>query len=254
MKMPKIKQPIKKTGRARKEVQVSKLIQMLSETKSLVLTNYMGLTHKQMETLKKELRAVNSSFNVTKNSLFKIALEKSEFKNKIQNLDQVLENPTAALFIKGDPMESLKKLAKAMKSFGLPKVKVGIIDGNALDETSIIKLSSLPSKEVLIAQLAGMLNSPIARFTFVLNANLQKLVVVLNEVAKKKPAEAAPAPVDQPAPSEPSVPAPTEEQAPAQESPAPAEEIQTPVEEAAPRQVEVKLEESQTEETRGGEN
>ena len=234
--MAKIKQPTKKTGRARKEVQVSELIQMLSETKSLVLTNYMGLTHKQMETLKKELRAVNSSFNVTKNSLFKIALEKSEFKNKIQNLDQVLENPTAALFIKGDPMESLKKLAKAMKSFGLPKVKVGIIDGNALDETSIIKLSSLPSKEVLIAQLAGMLNSPIARFTFVLNANLQKLVIVLNEVSKKKPAEAAPAQVVQ-----------TQEQAPIQKTP-------TPAEQSVPEQVEVKPEETQTEEkTEGGE-
>ena len=219
MKMPKIKQPIKKTGRARKEVQVSKLIQMLSETKSLVLTNYMGLTHKQMETLKKELRAVNSSFNVTKNSLFKIALEKSEFKNKISNIDDILQNPTAILFIKGDAMDSLKKLAKAMKDFGLPKVKVGVIDGNFLDEESIIKLSTLPSKEILIIQLAGMLNSPIARFTFVLNANLQKLVVVLNEVSKKKPAEAAPAPTP-----EPPVEQPTKEAAPVEAKP---EENQT---------------------------
>ena len=219
MKMPKIKQPIKKTGRARKEVQVSKLIQMLSETKSLVLTNYMGLTHKQMETLKKELRAVNSSFNVTKNSLFKIALEKSEFKNKISNIDEILQNPTEILLIKGDAMDSLKKLAKAMKDFGLPKVKVGVIDGNFLDEESIIKLSTLPSKEILIIQLAGMLNSPIARFTFVLNANLQKLVVVLNEVSKKKPAEAAPAPTP-----EPPVEQPTKEAAPVEAKP---EENQT---------------------------
>lgn len=201
--MPKIKQPIKKTGRARKEVQVTELTQVLSEAKSLVLTNYMGLTHKQMEALKKELRPLDSSFNVTKNSLLKLALEKSDFKGKIANLDEVLQNPTAALFIKGDPMDSLKKLAKAMKDFGRPLVKVGVIDGKSLDEASIIKLSSLPSKEVLIAQLAGMLNSPIARFTFVLNANLQKLVVVLNEVSKKKPAEVtAPAPATEPTPAE----------------------------------------------------
>ena len=179
----------------------------------------MGLTHKQMETLKKELRAVNSSFNVTKNSLFKIALEKSEFKNKISNIDEILQNPTAILFIKGDAMDSLKKLAKAMKDFGLPKVKVGVIDGNFLDEESIIKLSTLPSKEILIIQLAGMLNSPIARFTFVLNANLQKLVVVLNEVSKKKPAEAAPAPTP-----EPPVEQPTKEAAPVEAKP---EENQT---------------------------
>ena len=152
-----------------------------------------------------------------KNFFLKIALEKSEFKNKIENLDQVLENPTAALFIKGDPMESLKKLAKAMKNFGLPKVKVGVIDGNALDEETIVKLSQLPSKEVLIAQLAGMLNSPIARFTFVLNANLQKLVVILNEVSKNKPAEKPVTQETVPAPT-PEAPAETQPSEPTQEA------------------------------------
>ena len=185
--MPKIKQPTKKAGRARKEVVVEELFQRLEGSDSVVLTDYQGLTHHQLEGLKKELKKKNASFSITKNTLLKISVEKSK---KYADLlkDYTYEGPTAVLFVKGEFLDALKELAKLNKTAGLPKIKIGILDGQSLDEEQVLRIASLPNKETLLAQLAGMLNSPISGLVFVLNANLQKLVFVLNEISKKSPA------------------------------------------------------------------
>ncbi|OGH70680.1 MAG: 50S ribosomal protein L10, partial [Candidatus Levybacteria bacterium RIFOXYB1_FULL_40_17] len=159
-----------------------------------------GLTHHQLEGLKKELKKKNASFSITKNTLLKISVEKSK---KYADLlkDYTYEGPTAVLFVKGEFLDALKELAKLNKTAGLPKIKIGILDGQSLDEEQVLRIASLPNKETLLAQLAGMLNSPISGLVFVLNANLQKLVFVLNEISKNKPASqasvAAPKPVVQ---------------------------------------------------------
>ncbi|KKR76213.1 MAG: 50S ribosomal protein L10 [Candidatus Levybacteria bacterium GW2011_GWA2_40_8] len=183
--MPKIKQPKKLTGRPRKEKAVEEISQKLEESDSLVLTDYQGLKHKQLEDLKRNLKKSNAIFNVTKNTLLKISVEKSK---KYADLlkKHTYESPTAALFIKGDVTQALKLLAKANKAFGLPKIKVGIIDGEVLDEASVLRIASLPNRETLLAQLGGTLNSPISGLVFVLNANLQKLVFVLSEISKTR--------------------------------------------------------------------
>ena len=185
--MPKIKQPKKLTGRPRKEKAVEEISQRLEESDSLVLTDYQGLKHKQLEDLKRNLKKSNAAFSVTKNTLLKISVEKSK---KYADLlkKHTYESPTAALFIKGDVTQALKLLAKANKAFGLPKIKIGIIDGEVLDEASVLRIASLPNRETLLAQLGGTLNFPISGLVFVLNANLQKLVFVLSEISKKAPA------------------------------------------------------------------
>ncbi|MBI2421164.1 MAG: 50S ribosomal protein L10 [Candidatus Levybacteria bacterium] len=181
-----IKQAKKHTGRGRKEEIVEEILANLNEASGIVLTDYKGLTHRQLEGLKKELKSVNSSFTITKNTLLKLALENSKFKSQNSKLDESLENPTATLFIKGDSIEALKKLAKVIKELGLPKVKIGIVDGQALDAAGIIQLSQLPTREVLLGQFLGMLNSPISGLVIVLNANITKFVMTLKAVEKTK--------------------------------------------------------------------
>ncbi|KKR93888.1 MAG: 50S ribosomal protein L10 [Candidatus Levybacteria bacterium GW2011_GWA2_41_15] len=130
--MPKIKQPTKKAGRARKEVVVEELFQRLEGSDSVVLTDYQGLTHHQLEGLKKELKKKNASFSITKNTLLKISVEKSK---KYADLlkDYTYEGPTAVLFVKGEFLDALKELAKLNKTAGsarrnaqLPYFRLGI--------------------------------------------------------------------------------------------------------------------------------
>lgn len=105
-------------SRAKKEQIVAKLSEKVTKAKCLVFTNYQGLTHKQIENLKRKLKTGSAELVVTKNTLLSLSLKISNF----------LEGPTATLFIYGDPSEPLKQLAQSIKQFNLPSVKFGILD------------------------------------------------------------------------------------------------------------------------------
>lgn len=180
-----IKQPIKKTGRERKEVLVASLTEKLDSANGLVFTDYQGLTHQQLEILKKELKKADSKLLIAKNSLVKLALGNSKnFKAAKDNKD--LNNPTATLFINGDMIEPLKAIQKAIKNFGKPTVKFGILEGSLIDEAGVLKIASLPGREALLTQLAAMLNSPIQGFTSGLNGIPQKFIMTLNQIKDQK--------------------------------------------------------------------
>lgn len=265
--MAKIKQATKKTGRGRKEQIVAELVEKMDNSKGLVFTDYKGITHKQLEDLKRELKKIDSTIVIAKNSLIKLSLEKSknfaDFKD-----NEGLNLPTATLLIRGDMVEPLKKLQKTIKEFGLPKIKFGILEGNVLDEAGVLKIASLPNRETLIAQFVGMLNSPIQGLVVTLNGTIQKFVMTLDAVAKAKPA-GAPAPaVAEPAPTaEPEATTDksadeaqsdsTEEAVPANEPaevPAAPIESDENVESAEPASVETTSEETKEEKSEGGEN
>ena len=81
----------------------------------------------------------------------------------------------------------LKQLAKTIKELGMPSVKLGIMENEFLTGEQILKISTLPSRETLLAQIAAGLKSSISGLHRALNWNLQKLVLTLGAVAKNKP-------------------------------------------------------------------
>ncbi len=185
------------TTRQKKEVVVAQLSEKVAKAKAFVFTNYQGMTHKQLEGLKKGLKAANAELVVAKNSLLKIALttnkaleikhnEKKENGAKFMINDSNLEGPTGAIFAYGDIVNPLKELAKTIKTLKLPLIKFGIVEGRVLAEGDIVRLSTLPSREVLIAQLVGGLKSPIYGLHRALNWNIQKFVMTLKAVQDKK--------------------------------------------------------------------
>ncbi|MGH7245758.1 MAG: 50S ribosomal protein L10 [Candidatus Levyibacteriota bacterium] len=230
-------------NRQKKEVIVAEVTEKVGKAKAMVFTDYTGITHKQLEGLKKQLRSMDAEFAVTKNTLLKISLGEEKVKDHGDSFRQ----PTGTLFLYGDIVAPLKALAKMMKEFEKPQVKFGFLDGKAITDKEVLKLATLPSREVLLTQLVGMLNSPIQNLHRALNWNLQKFVMTLGAVAKKKSADTPAAPAEKPA-EEVKVEAPaaapqetasaiSEVTEPATETPAPAVEAKE----------EVKTEESTTE-------
>lgn len=213
----------KSQNRVKKEQIVAELVEKLNKSNGLVFADFQGLTHIQLESLKKELKTLDSTIVIAKNSLIKLSLGQSEKFADFKD-NEGLELPTATLFIQGDMVEPLKKLQKAVKDFGLPKIKFGILEGNLTDEAGVMKIASLPSKQALLGQFVGLLNFPIQGLVVTLNGNIQKLAVVLNAIAQTKPAVSAPASAEstaeptQTTPSE--QPSETTEQAPAEATPA----------------------------------
>lgn len=181
------------TGRARKEKVVAEISEKAERANALVFANYQGMTHKQIEELKKALKKVDAELVVAKNTLVKIALDKT--KQKQENLDS-LQGPTITLFSFSDIIAPLKELAKTVKAINLPVVKFGIFpakggsasgrEGEILSADQIMQLSILPSREILLAQVVGGLKSPIFGLHRAMSWNLQKLVLTLKAVETKK--------------------------------------------------------------------
>lgn len=167
-------------NRQKKEKIVAELAEKVNRAKGLVFTSYQGLTHKQLEGLKKAVKGFDADFVATKNSLILKAMEQ---KTKV---DQELKNATATLFLYGDPVMPLKAIAKSIKELNMPSIKFGILDGVQMTSEQLLKLSTLPTREVLLTQLVVGLKSPISNFHKALNWNLQKFVMTLKQIENSK--------------------------------------------------------------------
>lgn len=182
-------QATKIRGKARKTETIDSIKEKLTRTKAMFVTEYRGLTHQQMEQLRRALKKVEADFLVAKNTLFKLALEKSNIKaENIKTITSELKNPTATFFAYGDEIAAIKTLAKFIKTVQLPKIKIGFFGGVAATEADFNKLATLPTMDILLATLAVRLKSPIYGFHYALSWNLRKLVTVLGNIKEKKPA------------------------------------------------------------------
>ena len=191
-------------NRFKKQQIVAKLSDKLAKSKGLVFANYQGLTHKQLEKLKKAIKQANAELVVTKNTLLHIALGKAAKEPKetketqgkktsgssVPSVSSItsLEGPTATLFLYADPIEPLRQLAHTIKELNLPTIKLGIIDGKNLTSDEVMKLAALPPYNVLITQLLFQIKAPIYRLHRALGWNIQKLVMTLNAIHKTKTA------------------------------------------------------------------
>jgi len=155
--------------------------QMVEKSTALFFVDYAGLTHQQLEEVRRELSAAESEIAIIKNTLMNLALQ-------AQNVDakEQLQGPQATLFAYGDGISTAKVLSAFVKKYGLPKIKFGLFEGELIDEAMIMKLSTLPTKDVLIAKLLGTLNAPISNFVYGLNANIVKLAQLLKAIEEKK--------------------------------------------------------------------
>jgi len=163
----------------------------LARTKALFVTEYQGMTHAQLSTLRKSLKKAESEFIVAKNTLMKVAMKQSKDTIKLTNeqaeeLDKAYANPTATLLAYGDPIAAVKALAVFIKNTQLPKVKIGFFEGKVASVSEFTKLSNLPTRDILIATMLMRMKSPIYGLHRALSWNMQRLVVALNAVKEKK--------------------------------------------------------------------
>lgn len=164
-------------SKQKKAAIVADISEKVQKAKGFIFTNYQGLTHRQLEAIKRAVKKVDAEYVATKNTLLTRALKEGNV-----NTDTTFKGPTATLFIYNDPLTPLKELAKSIKSLNLPIIKFGIVDGKVFDASEIERLSSLPPVNVLRAQLAGQLQSPISRLHRALSWNLARLVLTVNAI------------------------------------------------------------------------
>ncbi len=154
-----------------KQEEVSKLAEKMKEAKLILLTDYRGINVSDVTNIRSKLRAINAEYSVIKNNITKRALAEC----KIEGLDEFLEGPTAVIIGKEDYLEASKVIYSYSKDNEFYKIKAGVIDGKVVPAEEIITLAKLPSREVLLAKLAGSLLG-----------NITKLAIALDQVKIKK--------------------------------------------------------------------
>ena len=166
---------------------VAEVKEKVEKSKAMVFTSYKGLTHKQLESFKREIKKTDAQFLVAKNTLIRKAL--AETNTAVESVDLTndqLQGQTGAMFLYADVVEPLKILAKLVKELEKPEIKFGILDGKVITKSDVLKLSTLPNRETLIAQMLSLMQSPMTRLAKGLNCNIVKLVMTLNAIASSK--------------------------------------------------------------------
>ena len=168
--------------RRKKEQVVEELGAKLKQLKYMFLTEYSGMSVAQTTKLRRELRNVDVEFSVVKNSLLRIASEGT----RAAALNDKYSGPNAIICINKDPIAAAKVLAGLFKEMPNLKLKAGFLGEQILTPEDIVKLSTLPSKEILMGKLLGLLQSMPQRLVYVLSGNLNKLMMTLTAIKNQK--------------------------------------------------------------------
>ena len=167
---------------------VSDLKQRLSGVKTVLLTEYRGLTVQQISELRKQLRAVSAEYKVVKNRLAKIAAQEAGN----TELAELLNGPSALAMGGGDEVALAKSFLEAIRPYRTVAIRGAVLGGHRVDADGVTRLATLPPREVLLGQLAGSMVSPLATMASLLAAPLRNLGYALAQVAEQKAkAEAA---------------------------------------------------------------
>ena len=168
---------------ARQET-VDALTELLKGSPNIFVTDFTGLNVLRMTELRRRLRAAGVDYVVVKNTLAQRAFAA----NGVKALDDHLAGPTGLVLSGRDPVVGAKVLADFAKEFEKPAIKIGLVDGKPLTAAQIKRLAELPPKDVLLSQLAGYIQAPMAQFAGAMNALLYQMIGALEALRAQRSA------------------------------------------------------------------
>ena len=165
---------------------VAEITEHFSSASAAVITEYRGLTVKQITELRRALGR-DTTYAVVKNTLTKRAAADAG----VSIDDSLLQGPTAIAFVKGDPVDAAKGLRDFARTHPLLVIKGGVMEGKALSADEVNRIADLESREVLLAKLAGALKALPTRAAGLFQAPLSQVARLAKALEEKKPAEGA---------------------------------------------------------------
>ncbi len=161
---------------------VDKIKEKLKHSKSLFITDFTGLNVDQISQLRRDLKKQGAEYVVTKNTLWKLAVKDEG----LDSLLNYLEGPTGVVFGYEDPIVPAKILYDFNKKTEKPKTRAFWVEKNLFEGEKLEKLAKLPSRDGLLAQIVGSINSPITNLVGTLDGILRNLIGTLEAIIKAK--------------------------------------------------------------------
>jgi len=164
-----------------KQETVAALREALASARTLIVSEYRGLTVKEIAEIRRALRKQDVTYRVIKNRLMRIAAKDTI----AEALGPLLTGPTAIAF-GNDESTTAKAVIDAMRPYKVVTITGGILGDRAIDANGVRTLAGLPSREVLLSMLAGGMQAPVATLAGLLAANIRNLGSVLAQVRDQK--------------------------------------------------------------------
>lgn len=172
----------KKVGQMYRESIIDVLDKGFEENQNIFLMSYSQLDGNVLNDFRKQLLGAGANVTVSKNSLARIAL-----KNKKQEkLAELVSGQTAFVWSNSDSVEVSKIIVKFSKDLDNVTVQGGILGDKELLEADVVRLSDLPSKQTLQAQLLGTISAPVTRLLGAFNAKSRDLLSILKQLSEQK--------------------------------------------------------------------
>jgi large subunit ribosomal protein L10 len=169
---------------------VEGLSENLGRASIALVSEYKGMTAAQSDDMRRRLRAVRGEFRVAKNTLVRRAIKDTRY----EALGEKLGGPVGLILSYADPVELAKTVTSMRELADKFKVRGGVLDGKALSAEEVQALAALPPREVIFAQLLGLLQAPATRLARLLNEPGSAMARLLDAVGKRPGAsEVAPA-------------------------------------------------------------
>ena len=160
---------------------VAALREALAGSRTLIVSEYRGLTVKEIAEIRRALRKQDVSYRIVKNRLMRIAAQDTVG----EALSPLLIGPTAIAF-GNDESATAKAVLEATRAFKQVTVTGGVLGTRAIDANGVTSLATLPSREVLLGKLAGGMQAPVATLAGLLVANIRNLGYALAQVRDQK--------------------------------------------------------------------
>lgn len=159
---------------AAKQLTINDLAEELGKIQGAVVTDYRGLTVEEITRLRRRLLPIGGRYMVVKNTLLKIAMGQKE----LPDLGTMLEGPNAVLFAEGDPVEATKILTAFIKELrkDIPGIKGGFLGDRVMSVADVENLATLPSREQILANFVGTVQTPVSNVAAILSTVMQNLV------------------------------------------------------------------------------
>lgn len=165
-----------------KRATVAELTDDLSAAKATIVADYRGLTVSDISAVRRALRGEGISYRIVKNRLAKIAAQEAG----TSELNELLEGPSALAMTIGDEVALARTFLDAVRPFRTVAVRGAVLNGKRVDADAVTRLATLPSRDVLLGQLAGGMASPLATMASLLSAPLRNLGYAMSQLAEQR--------------------------------------------------------------------
>lgn len=168
--------------RAKKEQLLSEYKEKVSKASAIVFTHYRGTSVKQQRSLRAKMKESGSEFVVIKNTLLALALK------EVRGVDasKLATGPNGVVFVGDDVAKGVNAIKDWIKAEKIVEITGAILESSVLDASSAEKLSDLPTKDQVRAQLLGMLSAPASSLARIINAPSSSLARVINAHVEKQ--------------------------------------------------------------------